>query len=83
VEEGAEQKELQLTPHLDALAHRERYLALEVAGRRYDIAGRFGAVQAQIALALAGRDRDTVLATLVETIAEADDLVGRGTGGEA
>ncbi|MBN2370962.1 MAG: NTP transferase domain-containing protein [Vicinamibacteria bacterium] len=63
--------ELQLTPALNELARRERYLALEVTGRRYDIGARFGALQAQVALALAGVERESVLTTIVETIAEA------------
>jgi UTP--glucose-1-phosphate uridylyltransferase len=74
-------RELQLTPYLNELARRERYLALEVAGRRYDIGGRFGSLQAQVALALSGSDRDTILATLVETIAEAHELAGRDAAG--
>jgi UTP--glucose-1-phosphate uridylyltransferase len=66
--------EHQLTPALDELARRERYLAVEVAGRRYDISARFGALAAQVALALAGTERDAVLATIVETMAEAGAL---------
>jgi len=69
-EARASQGEVQLTPALQALAEREKYLALEVAGRRYDIGGKFGVLQAQIALSMAGRDRDRVLATLTELLAE-------------
>lgn len=72
--------EVQLTPALQALAEREKYLALEVAGRRYDIGAKFGVLQAQIALSMAGRDRDQVLATLTELLAESALLRNRETG---
>ena len=62
---------LPLSPALDALGQRERYLALEVSGHRYDIGGRYGVLFAQLALALAGRDRDDVLRGLVEMLAQA------------
>jgi UTP--glucose-1-phosphate uridylyltransferase len=75
--------DLQLTPHLDELARRERYLALEVAGRRYDISARFGALQSQIALGLAGTERETLLTTLVESMAEAQLLARSGGRGSA
>ena len=72
--------DVQLTPALQSLAEREKYLALEVAGRRYDIGGKFGGLQAQIALSMAGRDRDHVLATLTELLAEAALLRNTETG---
>ncbi len=62
---------LTLSPALDALGQRERYLALEVSGRRYDIGGRYGVLFAQLALALAGRERDDVLRGLVEMLTQA------------
>jgi len=58
-----------LTPALHALAARRRYLAFNVAGRRYDIGAPYGLLFAQLALTLAGRDRDQVLAQLVELLA--------------
>lgn len=58
-----------LSPALHALAARRRYLALSVAGRRYDIGERYGLLNAQLALSLAGRDRDRVLTQLVELLA--------------
>lgn len=51
---------------LDALARRERYLAYEVEGARYDIGARYGWLNAQLALALDGDDRAEVLAQVVE-----------------
>jgi UTP--glucose-1-phosphate uridylyltransferase len=61
----------QLTNALDALAQNERVLALEADGRRYDIGQRFGLLQAQVAIALSGGDRDEMLTTLLEGVAEA------------
>jgi UTP--glucose-1-phosphate uridylyltransferase len=58
-----------LTTALGKLAHRERYLASELSGRRYDIGVKYGLLTAQVALALDGRDRDEVLSGLVELLA--------------
>ncbi len=71
--------ELQLTPALQELANRERCLALEVAGIRYDISAKFGLMQAQIALGAAGMDRDGVLRAIIELLAETDRPGGPGT----
>ena len=38
-------------------------------GRRYDIGVKYGLLTAQLALALAGQDRDEVLTGLVELLA--------------
>jgi UTP--glucose-1-phosphate uridylyltransferase len=62
---------LQLTPALQELAAREKYLALDVAGSRYDIGARFGLMQAQIALGVAGKDRDEIHRVIIEILAEA------------
>jgi len=58
-----------LTEALNRLAARERYLALELRGRRYDIGVRYGLLIAQLALALEGKDREEVLSNLVELLA--------------
>jgi len=58
-----------LTTALSRLAARERYLAYEVAGRRYDIGLKYGLLAAQLALALDGPGRDEVLSGLVELLA--------------
>jgi UTP--glucose-1-phosphate uridylyltransferase len=58
-----------LTPALAALAARERHLACELQGRRYDIGVKYGLLTAQLALALDGQDRDEVLSGLVELLA--------------
>ena len=60
---------LGLSPALDDLARRERYLAFAARGRRYDIGVRYGLLNAQVALSLAGEDRDEVLALLLELLA--------------
>jgi UTP--glucose-1-phosphate uridylyltransferase len=60
---------IHLSAALSALARKERYLAAELQGRRYDIGARFGLLTAQLALALSGADRDEVLAGLVELLA--------------
>ena len=64
---------LGLSPALHALAARQRYLALSVAGRRFDIGAPYGLLFAQLALSLAGRDRDRVLTQLVELLANRSD----------
>ncbi|HUL54614.1 MAG TPA: sugar phosphate nucleotidyltransferase [Opitutaceae bacterium] len=66
---GTAGRPLGLSPALHALAARRRYLALSIAGRRYDIGASYGLLFAQLALSLAGRDRDPVLTQLVELLA--------------
>jgi UTP--glucose-1-phosphate uridylyltransferase len=58
-----------LSPALHALAAQRRYLAFNVAGRRYDIGAPYGLLFAQLALTFAGRDRDRILTQLVELLA--------------
>jgi UTP--glucose-1-phosphate uridylyltransferase len=60
-----------LSAALAELARREKYLALRETDRRYDLGERYGLLTAQLALALAGRDRAEVLARLVELLATA------------
>jgi UTP--glucose-1-phosphate uridylyltransferase len=62
-------RSLGLSPALHALAARRRYLAFSVAGRRYDIGATYGLLFAQLALTLAGSDRDRILTQLVELLA--------------
>lgn len=59
-----------LSPALARLARRERYLAAELQGRRYDLGETYGLLTTQLALALDGRHRDEVLTRLVELLAE-------------
>jgi UTP--glucose-1-phosphate uridylyltransferase len=63
-------KNVQLSDALHKLASRERYLAQEIAGLRYDIGVKYGLLMAQFALSLHGDDREEVLARLVELLAQ-------------
>jgi UTP--glucose-1-phosphate uridylyltransferase len=58
-----------LTPVLDTLANRERYLAVELDGVRHNIGVKYGMLLAQLALTLRGADREEILARLVELLA--------------
>jgi len=58
-----------LSSALAELAARERYLALEKRGWRYDVGVKYGLLIAQVALALSGSDRDEVLSQLLELLA--------------
>ncbi len=60
---------LQLSPALAKLATRERYLALDVQGARYNIGVRYGLLFAQLALSFDGNDRDEILTQMVELLA--------------
>ena len=60
---------IHLTTALAKLAKRERYLACELQGRRYDIGVKYGLLMAQLALALDGEERDEVLSGLAELLA--------------
>ena len=62
-------KGVNLSAALARLAKSERYLACELNGRRFDIGVKYGLLIAQLAFALAGKDRDEVLSTLVELLA--------------
>jgi len=59
-----------LSAALARLARRERYLAFEAHGHRYDLGAKYGLLTAQLALALGGHDRDEVLSGLVELLAQ-------------
>ncbi|HEU5117183.1 MAG TPA: sugar phosphate nucleotidyltransferase [Isosphaeraceae bacterium] len=64
----SEQRPIPLTCALDTLAREEKYLAIETRGTRHNIGVRFGFVDAQIALALAGVDRERMLTGLLESV---------------
>jgi UTP--glucose-1-phosphate uridylyltransferase len=65
----AGERSIHLTPALAKLAKRERYLACELQGRRYDIGVKYGLLMAQLALALDGAERDEVLSGLLDLLA--------------
>jgi UTP--glucose-1-phosphate uridylyltransferase len=67
--ERAGDRKVSLSEVLNELSGRERYLAHELIGRRYDVGIRFGLLTAQLALALSGKDRDEVLTGLVDLLA--------------
>jgi UTP--glucose-1-phosphate uridylyltransferase len=66
-----------LSSALAEVAEREQYLALEQQNSRYDLGVRYGLLNAQVALALNGQDRDEVLARLLELLAQRDLAAGR------
>jgi UTP--glucose-1-phosphate uridylyltransferase len=59
-----------LTAALAHLSERERFLAFEINGSRYNIGVKYGLFIAQLALALSGEGRDQVLTELVQMLAE-------------
>ncbi len=58
-----------LSPALAELAQRQRYLALEVNGQRFNIGMKYGLLVAQLAVALSGKDREAIMAELIELLA--------------
>ncbi len=66
-----EGRTLLLTPALQRLADQGKFLAMEIQGTRHDIGTRYGLLQAQIAMGLAGEGKSEVLELLTETLAEA------------
>lgn len=73
VARAAPDDSIALSPALAELAGRERYLALGMRGRRYNIGVQYGLFLAQLALILRGRDRDEVLAQMVELLATREE----------
>ncbi len=69
IEELNKSSKIHLSTALSKLASREKYLAFQVKGRRYDMGGKYGLLFAQLALVLDGEDRDEVLAHMVELLA--------------
>jgi UTP--glucose-1-phosphate uridylyltransferase len=63
---ASERNPVALTPALAELAKREKFLAKEMDGRRYDLGQKYGLFLAQLALAIEGRDRSEVLAQMLE-----------------
>lgn len=59
-----------LSPALNALARAGKLLASHINGRRYDLESDYGILHAQLALALSGSKRESVLSDLVKILAE-------------
>lgn len=55
-----------LSEAVGQLVRKQRYLALSIEGSRYNIGVKYGLLIAQLALGLAGNDRDQILTELVE-----------------
>ena len=70
-----------LSAALGVLAQREQYLAMIQRGQRFDVGVKYGLFTAQLALALNGEDRDTVLAELIDVLAAREALQGKGAEG--
>ncbi len=66
---ATEKRPVSLAEALNELADRERYLALEIQGQRYNIGVKYGLLNTQLALSLSGVDRDRVLSDMVELLA--------------
>ncbi|MBC7805937.1 MAG: UTP--glucose-1-phosphate uridylyltransferase [Akkermansiaceae bacterium] len=65
-----ENEDIPLSPVLDELAQREQYLAVGVHGRRFSLDMKYGLLMTQLALALSGDDRDEVLSSLCDLLAQ-------------
>jgi len=63
-----EHGQIQLTTALNELARREKYLALETRGTRFNLGIKYGLVEAQIAMAMSGVDRERILGVLLEAL---------------
>jgi UTP--glucose-1-phosphate uridylyltransferase len=64
-----ENRPVSLADALNELANRERYLACEIQGQRYNIGVKYGLLNTQLALSLSGVDRERVLSDMVELLA--------------
>ena len=69
IAEAKDTKNITLSDALAIIAGKEQYLALEHPGWRYNIGSKYGLLTAQLALALSGKDRDSVLSILLEILA--------------
>lgn len=65
-----------LSDALAELAREEQYLALVQVGRRFDVGVKYGLFEAQLAIALAGDERDAVLARLLDVLASRELAAG-------
>ncbi|TWU45647.1 UTP--glucose-1-phosphate uridylyltransferase [Novipirellula aureliae] len=58
-----------LSDAMEILSSRQRYLAYQVHGSRYNLGLTYGLLNAQLAIGLSGKDRDQILTELVELLA--------------
>jgi UTP--glucose-1-phosphate uridylyltransferase len=61
---------IQLTPVLQELSNRDKYLAFEMKGNRYDTSKHLGLFEAQIALGQAGVIKDQMLNSIIQIMAD-------------
>ena len=80
IENGPADANVQLSPALETLARRERYLATQVSGLRYNIGVKYGLLMSQMALALSGKDRDQILSDLLGLVASSSQRNGQHNG---
>jgi UTP--glucose-1-phosphate uridylyltransferase len=80
-EETRENGQFALTTAMNRLVGREPYHALETRGIRHNLGVKYGVVEAQIALALAGEGREHMLGLLVNTFARLEKAKGQAEGG--
>jgi len=66
--EAADPRRVTLSDALHQLAQKKKYLALEMRDDRYNLGVKYGLLNAQLALALSGNDREEVLAMLMELL---------------
>ena len=69
IDEADGKQKVTLSDALAVHAEREKYLAFALKGSRYNLGVKYGVFIAQAALALQGIDRDQVLSTMVELLA--------------
>lgn len=67
---GLDPRQVSLASAFEALDGKERHLAVELQGRRYDLDERYGLLTAQLALALDGEQRAEILAQIVSLLAD-------------
>ena len=69
IREAGGREPVQLSAALAELPSRERYVAMGIHGQRHNIGVKYGLLNAQLALAMDGHDRDEVIAQLLELLA--------------
>lgn len=80
--QGPSPQSASVSAALNTLIGMERYLALRVSGQRYDLGSRYGLLNAQFALTLAGKDREEVLGMLLTLLATGSQTNGGSPDGE-
>jgi len=66
---GPSAQQATLSDAMAILSSRQRYLAYQVHGSRYNLGLTYGLLNAQLAIGLSGKDRDQILTELVELLA--------------